>query len=367
MKILLISPNPNSTGGIARWTRNVLVGLKNEEISLEINLLSTTRKRFVHPQMFIPKRIFLGVLFNTKILIKYIQILQSQKLDLIHINTSGRFAFIRDLLLVRLARYYNIKVVVHMHFGRLPEIFEASYSIERHLARAVVLNADAIFVLDRKSLRSLLDCVHGASVYLIPNFIDSQILKYDSDNRKLWDVIYAGQLLISKGLVEFLTSIENTNYPLNVCICGKENKGTKKIIEEFIARNSVHKITFYGEVNHNEVIELIRDSRTLILPSYTEGFPNVVIEAMAQKTIVIATSVGAIPDILNFTSDEPLGLEIGIKSYKSIIRQLDLVMNESEKFYEELTNRAFQEVKFRYTAEVVCQELFTYWRDILSH
>jgi glycosyltransferase involved in cell wall biosynthesis len=367
MKILLISPNPDSTGGIARWTRNVLIGLENEEISLEIGLLSTTRKRFVHPQMFIPKRIFLGILFNTKLLVKYVQILGSQKLDLIHINTSGRFAFFRDLILLGLARCYNIKVVVHMHFGRIPEIFEASFSIERYLTRAVVLNSDGIFVLDKKTLRSLRDCAPRAAVYLIPNFIDSQILHYQSENRKSWDVIYAGQLLISKGLVEFLTAIETTNYPLNVCICGKENKETKNLIDKVIARNSIHNISFYGEVNHNEIIKLIRNSRTLILPSYTEGFPNVVIEAMAQKTIVIATSVGAISDILNFDSDEPLGLEIAIKSHQSINRQLDLVMNASQKFYEGLTNKAYQEVESKYTSDVVCKDIYSYWSDILSH
>ena len=368
MKVLLVSPNPDSTGGIARWTRNVLVGLERECLPLELILLSTTRKRFIHPQMFVLKRIFLGIIFNSNLLFKYHRIIRSNRIEVLHINTSGKFAFIRDLLLLRLARYYNIKTIVHMHFGRIPELFEAGFSLERLLAKEVVFKSDGVIVLDQKTEKCLSEFAPRTSaIYLLPNFVDDKILNVLSEKVKVWDLIFAGQLLISKVLREFLASLEAIKKPLDICICGKENMETRTLVAKAIAKNSIHNIRFFGEVNHVRTIELIRESRALVLPSYTEGFPNVIIEAMAQKTIVIATGVGAIPEILNFAGDRPLGLEIILRSSQSISRQVDFILNESEEFYNDMTLRSFREVESKYTTQVVCSNLYSLWYEIFTN
>src|SRR5690606_1577459 len=44
--------------------------------------------------------------------------------------------------------------------------------------------------------------------------------------------------------------------------------------------------------------KILNEADILILPSYREGCPNVILEAMASKTAIIASNVGAIPDLI---------------------------------------------------------------------
>ena len=59
---------------------------------------------------------------------------------------------------------------------------------------------------------------------------------------------------------------------------------------------------FLGQVQHDAVPGWIASANLLVLPSLREGCPNVVLESLASGTPVIASSVGAIPDIVGHDS-----------------------------------------------------------------
>jgi glycosyltransferase involved in cell wall biosynthesis len=60
----------------------------------------------------------------------------------------------------------------------------------------------------------------------------------------------------------------------------------------------LHRITFTGWLDSPGVHDLLESSDVLILPSYAEGLPMAIVEAFAFEVAVIASSVGAIPEIV---------------------------------------------------------------------
>jgi len=73
----------------------------------------------------------------------------------------------------------------------------------------------------------------------------------------------------------------------------------KDDIELFIKKNNlINKITYVGWISHDNLSDYLNELNLLVIPSYTEGLPNVMLEAMACGTPILATPVGAIPDII---------------------------------------------------------------------
>lgn len=59
------------------------------------------------------------------------------------------------------------------------------------------------------------------------------------------------------------------------------------------------RIHYHGNKSADEIFKLLRETNFLIVPSLAEGFPTIIVEAMAQSVIPIATNVGAIAEIIN--------------------------------------------------------------------
>jgi len=111
---------------------------------------------------------------------------------------------------------------------------------------------------------------------------------------------YLGRLSSEKGILQFVEAAApvRQEMPVQFVVAGD---GPLLESAKALAVDSgvtCEQLTFLGWVPRGEVRAFLQSLRLLVLPSFTEGLPNVVIEAMACGTPVLAAPVGAIPDLV---------------------------------------------------------------------
>ena len=88
--------------------------------------------------------------------------------------------------------------------------------------------------------------------------------------------------------------------------------------------NLNNKVELTRWIPHDELPDYLNELKLLILPSYTEGLPNIMLEAMACGTPVLATPVGAIPDVIK---DEKTGFIMEDNSPECIAENVIRALN----------------------------------------
>ena len=114
-------------------------------------------------------------------------------------------------------------------------------------------------------------------------------------------LLYVGNLKHDKGVIELIKGFAKVsdNYPaLNLVYAGSGVE-TKRLEELSKQLKITDKVQLLGSIEHHKLPALIAHAKALVLPSYNEGVPNVVLEAMACGTPVLATNVGGIPEVVD--------------------------------------------------------------------
>ena len=138
-------------------------------------------------------------------------------------------------------------------------------------------------------------------------------------------ILYVGNLKHDKGVIELLqgfSQISNEQPLLTLVFAGA---GKEMLRLSLLAKqlDIAEKVSFLGAVAHEKLPQLIARAKVLALPSYNEGVPNVVLEAMACGTPVLATNVGGIPEVVNANS---CGLLINPKSDNEVAQGLRSIL-----------------------------------------
>ena len=116
------------------------------------------------------------------------------------------------------------------------------------------------------------------------------------------------------------------------------------------------RLEFLPEQPHDEALRLLAASEVFVLPSYTEGFPNSVMEAMATGLAVVATDVGAVPEMLS----EGCGLLVPPRDVVALRDALARVTAD-DALRAELGRRAREKARAEYAMGIAFKRLVDVW------
>lgn len=355
IRVLLISPLPPPRGGVARWTELVTGHLASRSDILLDVLNTAVRLRSPQSRSRL-SRVLAGSVEAVWTILRFAVCSLTRRPDVVHINSSGELALIRDFTLAHWANWLGLPVVLHLRFGRVPHIVE-SQTREWKLLKRVIELASLVVAIDSRSADVLEKSCPDACVTLIPNCVD--ITEYLSPiERSEVQVVFAGWVVPTKGVEELLEAWSNLRDPdLRLLVLGGCD-------EQYVAglrdRGLLDgRTSLRGEVSHEEVLEALRTCAVFVLPSHTEGFPNVVVEAMAAAAPIIATPVGAVPDMLA----EGAGVLVPVSDAERLGKALRHLLSEP-RAREAIGARARRRAIEHYSVSSVTQRYVALWKSL---
>ena len=159
---------------------------------------------------------------------------------------------------------------------------------------------------------------------------------------------YIGRLSEEKGVMNFVSAIPlilKEQREIKFFI-GGDGLLLNKIKEKQKKSGSYDKVTITGAIPHGEIPDYLNKLKLLVLPSYTEGLPNIMLEAMACGTPVLATPVGGVPDVIE---DEETGFILEDNMPKTISDRITKALKNPK--LGDIAKNAEEIIKEGYTYE----------------
>lgn len=218
---------------------------------------------------------------------------------IVHIQGAAFASFERNIFFVKMGKAFGKKVIMHMHCAD----FESYYNPSGHKKRIIdTINAcDNFFVLSDSWKEYFVGIgVSDSRIVVLNNTITPpQFRDVEKSEGKL-HLLYLGVIGQRKGIYDILKVLEaNKDYyhdKLELRIGG--NQEEEKLTDVIQDGGLDDLVKFEGFVKGDKKTECLNWCDVYILPSFNEGLPIAILEAMAYKHPIISTPVGGIPVVV---------------------------------------------------------------------
>ncbi len=222
------------------------------------------------------------------------------KIKIIHINSASRGSFYRKSIFVVFAKIFRKKAILHIHGGKFHLFYENSSRISRSYIKYIFRKSNKIICLSPQWIDFFLLLVPRNKIFVLNNPVKLQPDNNDYNNNGIVQLLFLGKLSENKGIYDLLSAIsllpEIQKNDLRLVIGGN---GNETRLMKTIGDLNLQKIVFYkGWVSGKEKETLLKSSDVFILPSYNEGLPVSILEAMSYSKPIITTPVGGIPELV---------------------------------------------------------------------
>ncbi|TCV83441.1 glycosyltransferase family 4 protein [Sulfurirhabdus autotrophica] len=300
-KILMMGPSIHSLGGVASVVGGyVQAGLFDR---WPIVYLET------HVEGSKLKKLIIAIIALWKLL----RMLLMGEVALLHVHTSDKVSFWRKFIYIIFVIMARRPIVFHMHAGTFLQFYKDHCGeLAKVLVRFVLNRAAYVVALSSQWKANLLSIVPDANVVCIFNSVtippERTVLPQQKRQRVL---LFLGRLGQGKGTYDLLEAVARIRnlFPDVELRCGGDGE-LEKVVERARELGLEGNIKILGWVKGEQKQLQLDEAAIYVLPSYYEGLPMGVLEAMAAGVPVITTTVGGIPDVIE-TSVDGLLIEPG--------------------------------------------------------
>ena len=347
MRVLIVGPDPYSRGGIATLIRNMLqFDQKTVKYKMHVST-SDGSKRL---------KIFSVPLYSLFFAFRII----FSSYDIIHIHISENMGFYRYVSYVLLSRLCGKKVVVHVHASKFDVFFSSQNKVFKKLIEFTLNQANLIITVGKK-WGKVFTGLCKTKVETVFNFITvPDEYCYNPESKKIITTGYIGSRKGYYDLINTLPDILKKNDNLQFVFCGNgEVDRVSEMAEKFGLEQN---LTITGWLSNDEVKLMLKESMIFVLPTYNEGMPLAILEAMSYGLPVITTPVGDIPDLV---TDPENGILVTPGDLATLEKMILELANDRNRRVE-ISRRNYFKVKNEYSTSVCMRKIFSLYEQLLN-
>lgn len=246
-----------------------------------------------------------------------------KKIKIVHIHTASYNSFRRSAIFLKLANALGKKTILHIHGGG----FKDYYATNPTWIAKTLNSSDAIITLSESWREYYASITNGPAIFILENIIANPNISKRNKSTKC-NLLFLGKIEQLKGIYDLLEVLyqnkQNFSDKIELHIGGGgEVDKLKELISEYELENMV---CYEGFVSGNKKEALLNNCDAYILPSYTEGLPVSILEAMSYGKPILSTPVGGIPEVVK---DNGILFEPG--DLTAIGKAIELIANDESQ------------------------------------
>lgn len=316
VKVLMIGPARSVHGGVSAVVNNYYAaGLANQVKLTYIATMVDGNK---------------GRKLLQAIMAYFIFLVKVPFCQIVHVNMAADASYYRKKVFIDTAWVLGKKILIHEHGGDFEGFYyERCNEKQKTGVKKTFAHGDLVLVLSESWKDFFLTIVDGNKIHVLQNgiLIPSQEKKdYNSHS-----VLFLGRLCREKGIAELLEVVPVIRERIpdfQLILGGVWEEGNEELKEKAKAFSRV--VYCPGWISGQEKVKLMEECSIFVLPSWFEGQPVSLLEAMAQGMCVVASAVGGIPQMMGNKENEA-GILVSPKNTEELAKALVLLLEDAEQ------------------------------------
>lgn len=285
-----------------------------------------------------------------------------RSVKIVHIQGAAFASFERNVFFVKVGKLFGKKVVMHMHCAD----FESYYNPSKHKQRIVdIINACDLYLVLSDSWKQYFESIGVKSniIKVLNNTITPPVTKIVKRSTDILNLLYLGVIGQRKGIYDILNALKDNKEMFEGKIVlriggNQEEEKLQACINEYGLQGMVK---FEGFVSGEKKIECLNWADVYILPSFNEGLPIGILEAMSYRHPIISTPVGGIPEVVK---DGVNGIMVKPGNVQEIAKAISAFVGD-KKLVEEYGMHSIELVK-PYLPETVFAALSEMYSHLIA-
>ncbi|MCW4000703.1 MAG: glycosyltransferase family 4 protein [Candidatus Bathyarchaeota archaeon] len=372
MKILMVGPFPPTVGGITSCMLNIMNSLKESYYFLPFTTGRPTvgmRKDATDYSIILkmkPAFLFKSAMVTFYHVFSYPFTLLTESPSIVHINATDYLNFFENSVYLFVAKMLRKKSIMHIHATYFEAFYDGSNAIFKAVIRKTLNAADRLIVLSPNTQAFFTKIAPSSKISVIPNTaeIPAKLVneKFSERDAKVRVLFLGSEEAKRKGFFDVIKAIpivlEKSKVPVVFLFAGIYDSDKLRAINETKAQCKC--VECLGYLDNSEMLLVRQSSDIYTLPSYAEGLPCALLEAMAAGLPVVTTTVGSIPEVVE---DNINGFLIEPGDVTLLAEKIVVLANDSA-LRQIIGVRNIDKIKKLFSPESIMRELNEVYRDL---